>query len=80
MRVCVCIYTVTQKNILMFFNVIYFSDANRNFHQPFHQSSVSHNLSEIIPIYVDLLSSMLFFLAFYSSNNPEQNVTDSKKY
>ncbi len=78
MRVCVCIYTqLHTKNI---FNVIYFSDANRNFHQPFHQSSVSHNLSEIIPIYVDLLSSVLFFLAFYSSNNPEQNVTGSKKY
>ncbi len=29
--------------------------------------------------YVDLLS-MLFFLAFYSSKTPEQNVTGSKKY
>ncbi len=29
--------------------------------------------------YVNLLS-MLFFLAIYSSKNPEQNVTGSKKY
>ncbi len=29
--------------------------------------------------YVNLLS-MLFFLAFYLSKNPEQNVTGSKKY
>ncbi len=38
MCVCVRIYIHTHcrtKYFLLFFNVIYFSDANQNFHQPF---------------------------------------------
>ncbi len=43
-------HTVVQKICNVFFNVIYFSDANQNFLQPLRQSSVSHSPSEIILI------------------------------
>ncbi len=73
-------HTHTQPflNNLCFLNLIYLNDANQNFHQPFLPVFSAIILQKSFQ-YVDLLS-MLFFLTFYSSNNPEQNVTGSKKY
>ncbi len=73
-----CTHTQTFLNNLCFLNVIYLNDANQNFHQPFLPVFSAIILQKSFQ-YVDLLS-MLFFLTFYSSNNPGQNVTGSKKY
>ncbi len=48
MRACVC--RSKDFKCFVFIYVIYFSDANQNFHQLLCQSSVSHNPSGMIPI------------------------------
>ncbi len=63
-NVCVYTHTLPFKRCLMFFNVIYFSDSNQNFHLPFCQSAESHNPSEIIPICWFIINAVLFSFLF----------------
>ncbi len=63
-NVCVYTHTLPFKRCLMFFNIIYFSDSNQNFHLPFCQSAESHNPSEIIPICWFIINAVLFSFLF----------------
>ncbi len=56
-------HTHTHTAVQKIFSVIYFSDANQNFHQPL-QSSVSQNPSEIIPICWFIINAVLFSFLF----------------
>ncbi len=76
---CVCVYTHTHthcrsKDFLLFFNVIYFSDANQNFHQPFSP------VFSVTKSFRNHSNMFIYYQCCSFIKNPEQNVTGSIKY